>query len=78
METFPELEGLNAEQRRFYRLIEERELEGDGAQKIELACGHTTIQIIPVPDSLQYMQCVQCIHDYVEGVRSTAPPNDGL
>lgn len=65
----PELRGLNQEQRRFYRLIEERDTAEDGLQEITLACGHRSIQVIPIPDDVNYMQCAQCISAWVEAER---------
>jgi hypothetical protein len=65
----PELQGLNQEQRRFYRLIEEREANDDGSQKITLACGHESIQVIPIPDDVNYMQCAHCVNAWVEAER---------
>jgi hypothetical protein len=74
----PELAGLNQEQRRFYRLIEEREIEPDGSQSVTLACGHSSIQVIPIPDEQQYMQCAQCVNVFVTESQNNKQMQDRL
>lgn len=62
----PELKGLSTEELRFYRLIEEREMADDGSQEITMACGHKTVQIIPLPETVNYAYCVQCLSAWIE------------
>jgi hypothetical protein len=57
---------IKEEERRFYRLIEEREMNKDGTQEITLACGHATIQIIPLPETQQYSLCAECVRLWVK------------
>lgn len=68
-EVPPELAGFTSDELRFHRLIEEREMQKDGTQEIELACGHRIIMIIPIPDEQQYMQCAQCVNAWVDAER---------
>lgn len=59
----PELQGLSAEQRRFYRLIEERS-PSDAGTEVLLACGHRYTLPVPLPDWQQYLRCANCIYDW--------------
>jgi N-(5'phosphoribosyl)anthranilate (PRA) isomerase len=56
----------NPEERRFFRLIEEREPEADGGEKITLACNHSSVYVIPLPPTQQYAWCPICVRAWVE------------
>jgi hypothetical protein len=55
----PELIGLTQEEKRFWRLIEERETNPDGSQNIVLACGHERKNLM-FTHSWQYAKCEEC------------------
>lgn len=54
------------EELRFWRLIEERETEEDGGEHVELACGHTIVFTVGLPDTQQYAYCSQCVKKWSE------------
>jgi hypothetical protein len=54
------------EELRFWRLIEEREREEDGSERVVLACGHTSTFIVGIPDTQEYAYCPQCVHEWTE------------
>jgi hypothetical protein len=57
IDTPDELKGLSQDELRFWRLIDERELQSDGTEDITLACGHKITSIIPLPSTRQYEYC---------------------
>jgi len=57
---------LNPEERRFYRLIEERETNQDGTEDVLLACGHTLTYVRPVPAAQTYAPCMECVDAWIE------------
>jgi hypothetical protein len=62
---------MHPEERRFYRLIDERGTNGDGTQDVILACGHASRYVVPIPDSQHYVPCAQCVNEWVEAARSS-------
>jgi len=50
----------------FERKIESRVRAIDGTQEVTLACGHSLVMIIPLPDSQQLLACAQCVNDWIE------------
>lgn len=57
------------EELRFWRLIEERQLDDDGSERMALACGHETTCVIPYPDTQEYAYCPQCVKKWLEAER---------
>lgn len=68
MTTPRELQGLSQEELRFWRLIEERAPD-DGAELVTLACGHSVVMIVPLPEWQRYHMCIQCVNDWAEAER---------
>jgi hypothetical protein len=60
-----QLHGMSAEELRFYRLIEEREMNPDGTQDLTLACGHMLLCTVPTKEDEVYAPCAECLRDYV-------------
>lgn len=56
----PELAALTREERRFWRLIEEREKGEDGIERLRLACGHTELRLEAFPEWRTYAHCPEC------------------
>lgn len=42
----------------------------DGGTEIQLACGHRSLQIIPLPVDCTKMRCAQCINALVDELRA--------
>lgn len=60
---------VRVEERRFYRLIEEREMHEDWAENVTLACGHVACYVVPLPPQQRYVPCMQCVEEYIEAVK---------
>lgn len=56
------------EELRFWRLIEERDLDQDGHQHIALACGHIDSYTHPLPETQEYAYCFRCMRKWSESL----------
>jgi hypothetical protein len=63
--TREHLHGMSVEELRFYRLIEDRQMNPDGTQDVTLACGHMLLYTIPTKNDEVYAPCAECLRDYV-------------
>lgn len=51
------------------REISARLNSSDGTQDVSLECGHSAVQMIPIPALVKRMPCAQCVNDFVDDSR---------
>jgi len=60
---------MKPEHLRFYRLIEERDTNGDGSEDCVLACGHLIHNAVPFSLEARYAQCGHCLGEWIKQER---------
>jgi len=67
------LGALTMEEKRFYRLVEDREADLDGGQTLEMACGHRINLFVPIPEHRNYTICTTCMFEVMKAERAKPP-----